>query len=116
IITNALCRQALPVYGAGANVRDWLHVEDHATALVSIATRGRVGERYNIGGRNERRNIDVVNKICDLLDKFAPIGRPHADLIRFVADRPGHDHRYALNCSKVEVELGWRAEKSFDAG
>lgn len=116
IILNALEGKPLPVYGDGANVRDWLYVEDHARALDLIAERGRIGETYNVGGRNERRNIDVVRKVCALMDVFHPSGAPHADLITFVADRPGHDARYAVDATKLETELGWMAQETFDTG
>ncbi|GAC1574018.1 MAG: dTDP-glucose 4,6-dehydratase [Sphingomicrobium sp.] len=115
-ILNALSGRELPVYGAGENVRDWLYVEDHARALDLIAEKGRPGETYNVGGRNERRNIDVVQKICAVLDERAPDGAPHARLIRFVTDRPGHDARYAIDASKLESELGWKAQETFDTG
>jgi len=116
IILNALHQKPLPVYGAGQNVRDWLYVEDHARALDLIVERGRIGEKYNIGGRSERRNIDVVRGVCAILDDLRPIGRPHASLIAFVADRPGHDLRYAIDASKLEGELGWRPQESFETG
>ncbi len=116
IILNAIHGKPLPVYGAGANVRDWLYVEDHARALDLIVQRGRVGEKYNVGGRNERRNVDVVRRICAILDAMRPIGRPHESLITFVADRPGHDLRYAIDATKLECELGWRALETFDSG
>ncbi len=116
VILNALHGKPLPVYGKGENVRDWLYVDDHAKALVLIATTGRIGEKYNVGGRNERRNIDVVHTICAALDRLRPAAEPHASLIRFVADRPGHDHRYAIDATKLESELGWRAEENFDTG
>ncbi|KQZ81976.1 dTDP-glucose 4,6-dehydratase [Mesorhizobium sp. Root157] len=117
VILNALHGEPLPVYGAGANVRDWLYVEDHARALALVATKGRVGENYNIGGRAERTNLSVVETICDLLDEKRPrIKGRYRDLINFVTDRPGHDRRYAIDCSKIERELGWRAEESFDSG
>ena len=115
-ILNALSGRELPVYGAGENVRDWLYVEDHARALDLIAERGRPGETYNVGGRNERRNIDVVRRICAVLDELAPAGAPHDRLIRFVIDRPGHDARYAIDASKLESELGWCAQDGFDTG
>jgi dTDP-glucose 4,6-dehydratase len=116
IILKALEGQPLPVYGDGANVRDWLYVEDHARALATILERGRPGETYNVGGRNERRNIDVVRRICAIMDELRPAGAPHDRLITFVADRPGHDHRYAIDATKLETELGWRAQETFDTG
>lgn len=116
IILNALEGKSLPVYGNGANVRDWLYVEDHARALDIIAERGRVGETYNVGGRNERRNIDVVMRICDLMDQLRQREAPHSQLISYVADRPGHDARYAIDATKLETELGWRALETFDTG
>lgn len=115
-ILNALAGERLPVYGKGDNVRDWLYVEDHARALDLIIERGRVGETYNVGGRNERRNIEVVQRICAVLDEFVPANRPREDLIEFVVDRPGHDARYAIDATKLESELGWRAQESFDTG
>jgi dTDP-glucose 4,6-dehydratase len=116
IILNALNERELPVYGDGSNVRDWLYVEDHARALFLILTRGHPGEKYNVGGRNERSNLEVVEAICALLDRLAPARRPHRELICFVTDRPGHDARYAIDASKTESELGWRANESFDGG
>jgi dTDP-glucose 4,6-dehydratase len=116
IILNALDGKPLPVYGAGLNVRDWLYVEDHARALHLIASRGRLGEKYNVGGRNERRNIDVVRAVCRIMDELAPKNHPHEDLITTVADRPGHDARYAIDATKLEDELGWRAQVNFDGG
>jgi len=115
-ILNALDGRDLPVYGAGDNIRDWLFVEDHARALDLIAEKGRVGETYNVGGRNERRNIDVVRTICAVLDKLRPTNAPRETLIRFVTDRPGHDARYAIDATKLENELGWRAQEDFDSG
>jgi dTDP-glucose 4,6-dehydratase len=115
-ILNALEGRPLPVYGRGANVRDWLYVDDHARALVLVAGKGRVGETYNVGGRNERRNIDVVARICDVLDELRPGGAPHSRLITYVTDRPGHDARYAIDATRIETELGWRAEMTFDTG
>ncbi|HET8749384.1 MAG TPA: dTDP-glucose 4,6-dehydratase [Sphingomicrobium sp.] len=115
-ILNALAGERLPVYGKGENVRDWLYVEDHARALDTIVERGRVGETYNVGGRNERRNIDVVRRICSVLDQLSPANRPREELIEFVADRPGHDARYAIDASKLEKELDWRAQETFDTG
>lgn len=116
IILNALEGRALPVYGNGSNVRDWLYVEDHARALDLIAERGRIGETYNVGGRNERRNIDVVMQVCDLMDRLRPRGVSHRDLIAYVTDRPGHDARYAIDATRLESELGWRAHETFDTG
>jgi dTDP-glucose 4,6-dehydratase len=118
VILNGLEGKRLPVYGKGANVRDWLYVDDHASALETIIMNGQVGESYNVGGRAERANLAVVETICDLLDARRPLtdGRPRRDLIEFVADRPGHDRRYAINPAKIENELGWRAAESFETG
>jgi len=115
-ILNALEGRPLPVYGQGANVRDWLYVDDHARALVLVAEKGIVGETYNVGGRNERRNIDVVTRICEILDDVRPASAPHAGLITYVTDRPGHDARYAIDATRIETELGWRAQMTFDTG
>ena len=118
IILNALEGKSLPVYGRGDNVRDWLYVEDHARALVAVAERGRPGESYNVGGWNERTNLDVVHAVCRLVDEMAPdaaIG-PRAALIRYVADRLGHDKRYAIDASKIKRELGWTPQESFETG
>lgn len=115
-ILNALAGERLPVYGKGENVRDWLYVEDHARALDLIAGEGRPGETYNVGGRNERRNIDVVRTICGVLDELAPANRAREELIEFVTDRPGHDARYAIDATKLETELGWSARENFDTG
>ena len=116
MIISAMEGKSLPVYGSGNNVRDWLFVEDHARALDMIAERGRVGETYNVGGRNEQRNIDVVNRICGLMDEFRPEPGPHSRLITYVQDRPGHDARYAIDATKLEQELGWKAVENFDTG
>lgn len=115
-ILNALAQKNLPIYGKGDNVRDWLYVEDHARALDVIISKGRVGETYNVGGRNEKRNVEVVERICAVLDRLRPNSKPYADLITFVKDRPGHDARYAIDATKLETELGWRAEENFDTG
>ena len=115
-ILNALDGKALPVYGRGENIRDWLFVEDHARALDIIVERGRIGETYNVGGRNERRNIDVVRRICAVLDERRPAAAPRESLIAFVTDRPGHDARYAIDATKLETELGWKARENFDSG
>jgi dTDP-glucose 4,6-dehydratase len=114
-ILNAIEGKPLPVYGKGKNVRDWLHVEDHARALERIASGGSVGESYNVGARSERSNLQVVEAICDLVDVRLG-GGPRRQLITFVDDRPGHDRRYAIDPSKLERELGWRAEESFESG
>ena len=116
IILNALEGEKLPVYGDGSNVRDWLFVEDHARALHLIVTKGRLGEKYNVGGSNERSNIQVVRRICELMDRCSPAGAPHERLISFVQDRPGHDKRYAIDAAKLEAELGWRAQETFETG
>ncbi len=116
VILNALEGRPLPVYGDGSNVRDWLFVEDHARALRLILQRGRVGQKYNVGGRNERTNLQVVQAICDLVDELAPREGSRRELITFVTDRPGHDARYAIDATKLETELGWRAEEDFDTG
>jgi dTDP-glucose 4,6-dehydratase len=117
-ILNAIAGEPINVYGLGENVRDWLFVDDHANALIAVSDRGTVGETYVISGRSECRNIDVVNATCGLLDELrvAPNGVRHGDLIRFVADRPGHDYRYAIDPSKIERELAWRAAESFESG
>lgn len=118
MIIKGLAEASLPVYGRGAQVRDWLHVEDHATALHDILTRGRPGESYNVGARSERTNFQVVEAICDLLDELNPrgSGKSHRELIGFVTDRPGHDFRYAIDPAKIERELGWAPRYSFDQG
>ncbi len=116
MILNGLEEKPLPVYGAGANIRDWLHVEDHADALWLVLMRGTPGQVYNIGGNAERRNIDVVHLICDLLDETVPAGKPRRELIAFVTDRPGHDARYAMDISRIAAELDWRPSHSFESG
>lgn len=118
VIANALDERPLPVYGKGANVRDWLFVEDHARALEAVMSKGRAGESYNIGGRAERTNLEVVEAICRLLDTRRPRagGRSHLDLVVFVTDRPGHDRRYAIDPTKSERELGWTPLETFESG
>jgi dTDP-glucose 4,6-dehydratase len=118
VILNGLEGKALPVYGDGANIRDWLYVDDHARALRLIVERGRPLQTYNVGGRNERSNLQVVHAICDLLDELGPklTRGSRRDLITFVKDRPGHDRRYAIDATKLETELGWRAEETFETG
>ena len=120
VILNALSGKPLPVYGDGSQVRDWLYVEDHARALIEVLNRGAVGETYNIGGHNEQQNIEVVTAICELLEELAP-GKPegvdaYGDLITFVADRPGHDRRYAIDASKIQRELDWVPAETFESG
>lgn len=117
MILNARDRKPLPVYGDGQNVRDWLYVEDHCTAIATVLARGSVGEAYNIGGWNEKRNLDIVHLICDLVDEVeGSAGSSRRDLITFVKDRPGHDRRYAMNATKIERELGWRPLETFETG
>ncbi|KAA0677450.1 dTDP-glucose 4,6-dehydratase [Azospirillum brasilense] len=116
MILKGLKGEPLPVYGKGDNVRDWLYVEDHARALRLVLEKGVIGESYNIGGYNERTNLDVVRTLCALLDELAPAGAPHDRLITFVADRPGHDKRYAIDASKITRELGWKPEETFETG
>ena len=116
VILNALHGQPIPVYGAGENVRDWLYVEDHADALLTVVQRGQVGRSYNIGGENEARNIDLVRMICTLMDELVPEGAPHDQLITFVTDRPGHDLRYAIDPKRMRGELGWRPSVTLEEG
>ena len=116
VILNALAGKPLPVYGDGSNVRDWLYVEDHARGIVAAALKGKPGEKYNFGGRAERRNLEVVEGICDALDEAVPAEASRRELITFVTDRPGHDKRYAIDCSKAERELGWTQTVSFEEG
>ncbi|MDF7807645.1 dTDP-glucose 4,6-dehydratase [Pontiellaceae bacterium B12219] len=138
VILNALDEKPLPIYGKGDNIRDWLYVEDHARALVTVVDSGRLGETYNVGGRNERTNLEVVETICDILDELRPrqsqndecslsndaessdqptnVAKSYRDLIIFVTDRPGHDARYAIDATKLETELGWKAQENFDTG
>jgi dTDP-glucose 4,6-dehydratase len=125
VILNALEGKALPIYGKGNQVRDWLYVEDHARALYKVVTEGKIGETYNIGGHNEKQNIEVVHTICDLLEELVPdnIYSKHSSntegfkgLITYVKDRPGHDIRYAIDASKIEKKLGWKPEETFESG
>ncbi len=116
VLINALEGKPLPVYGDGLNERDWLFVDDHVRALALALERGRVGETYTIGGRALRTNIEVVEKVCAALDRLRPAARPRRELIAFVADRPGHDRRYAIDPTKIERELGWRADETFESG
>jgi dTDP-glucose 4,6-dehydratase len=116
VILNALMGKPIPVYGAGENVRDWLYVEDHADALLLVLENGHTGRSYNIGGENEARNIDLVRMICGLMDEMHPAGAPHDRLIAFVADRPGHDARYAIDPARIRAELGWRPSVTLQEG
>jgi dTDP-glucose 4,6-dehydratase len=116
VILNALEGKSLPIYGKGDQIRDWLYVEDHARALYKVVTEGVVGETYNIGGHNEKRNIEVVKTICSILDVLVPKDSAYADQITYVADRPGHDRRYAIDSSKMQCELGWTPEDTFETG
>ncbi len=117
IILNALAAKPLPIYGDGQNIRDWLYVDDHIDAIYLVLQRGQIGETYNIGGNNEITNLAVVEKICNILDKLAPKPNFHySALITFVKDRPGHDRRYAINCGKINRDLGWQPQESFDTG
>jgi dTDP-glucose 4,6-dehydratase len=116
-ILNAIEMKPLPVYGNGANIRDWLFVEDHARALVEIALNGKIGDSYNVGGSNEWTNLDVVKKICAIVDELLPVSNQSRDtLITFVSDRPGHDQRYAIDASKIKRDLGWQPRETFDSG
>jgi dTDP-glucose 4,6-dehydratase len=116
VILNALEGRPLPVYGDGGHVRDWLYVDDHVDALIAVLQRGRAGQTYNIGGGSERTNLSVVHQICDILDQLKPINGSRRDLVQFVADRPGHDRRYAIDCSKIAQELGWTSSTLFEHG
>jgi dTDP-glucose 4,6-dehydratase len=117
-ILNALEGKALPIYGDGQNIRDWLYVEDHCIAIETVLDNGRPGEVYNVGGNSERTNLQVVTTLCGLLDELVPDSphRPHADLITYVDDRPGHDRRYAIDASKLEAELNWTPDENFSSG
>ncbi|MCS2156056.1 dTDP-glucose 4,6-dehydratase [Scandinavium sp. H11S7] len=116
VILNALEGKPLPIYGKGDQIRDWLYVEDHARALYTVVTQGKQGETYNIGGHNEKKNLDVVHTICDLLDEIVPKEVSYRDQITYVADRPGHDRRYAIDAEKISRELGWKPEETFESG
>jgi dTDP-glucose 4,6-dehydratase len=116
VILNALDGKELPIYGKGNQIRDWLYVEDHARALIKVATEGLIGETYNIGGHNEKQNIDVVETICTILDELVPKETRYQEQIIYVADRPGHDMRYAIDASKIQKELGWSPEETFESG
>ncbi|EKO3566116.1 dTDP-glucose 4,6-dehydratase [Vibrio metschnikovii] len=116
IILNALEGKSLPIYGNGDQIRDWLYVEDHARALTLVLTEGKVGETYNIGGHNEKKNIDVVRTICQILDRLVPQENPYETLIAYVKDRPGHDRRYAIDATKIATDLNWAPQESFESG
>ncbi|SFS19560.1 dTDP-glucose 4,6-dehydratase [Yoonia litorea] len=116
VILNALSGKDIPIYGAGENVRDWLYVEDHADALLTVLAHGRIGRTYNIGGENEARNIDLVRMICTILDRLRPNKTPYAEQITFVKDRPGHDLRYAIDPTRIRTELGWRPSVTLEEG
>ncbi|MFY0401414.1 dTDP-glucose 4,6-dehydratase [Pantoea dispersa] len=116
IISNALEGKPLPIYGKGDQIRDWLYVEDHARALYTVVSKAKVGTTYNIGGHNEKQNLEVVHKVCELLDELRPKNTPYAQQITYVADRPGHDRRYAIDASKIERDLGWKPQESFETG
>ncbi|HHD7218860.1 dTDP-glucose 4,6-dehydratase [Citrobacter werkmanii] len=116
VILNALEGKALPIYGKGDQIRDWLYVEDHARALYTVVTEGQIGETYNIGGHNEKKNIDVVHTICDLLDEIVPKAVSYREQITYVTDRPGHDRRYAIDADKISRELGWKPRETFESG
>ena len=116
IIRKALSGREIPIYGNGKNIRDWIYVNDHCKGIKLVLEKGKLGETYNIGGRNERENLYIAHTICDLLDKLVPNKMPYRDLINFVQDRAGHDFRYAINADKIENELGWEAEENFESG
>jgi dTDP-glucose 4,6-dehydratase len=118
MILNALAGKSLPIYGNGQNVRDWLFVTDHCRAIYAVLEKGRPGQMYNVGGNSEKTNLDVVDTLCTLLDDLVPESphRPHADLKTFVADRPGHDWRYAIDASKIRREIGWEPQETFESG
>ncbi|MGL5605401.1 MAG: dTDP-glucose 4,6-dehydratase, partial [Plesiomonas sp.] len=116
VILNALENKSLPIYGKGDQIRDWLYVDDHARALYKVVTEGKVGETYNIGGHNEKQNLEVVHTICDLLDEIVPKAESYRKQITYVADRPGHDRRYAIDASKMSAELNWQPQETFESG
>jgi len=116
VILNAVNGKALPIYGKGDNIRDWLYVDDHARALRLVLERGKLGETYNIGGWNEKTNLEVVQSICAILDELHPQGAPHSRLITYVQDRPGHDRRYAIDATKIARDLGWKPQETFETG
>ena len=116
IIRRAINNEIIPIYGDGKNIRDWLYVEDHCKGIDLALKKGKAGETYNIGGKNERDNLYIAHKICEILDKLKPKSEPYSKLITFVKDRPGHDFRYAIDATKIEIELGWKADENFETG
>ncbi len=116
VILNALEGKPLPIYGKGDQIRDWLYVEDHARALYKVVTEGKIGETYNIGGHNEKQNLEVVQSICSILDSLVPKATPYAEQITYVTDRPGHDRRYAIDATKMSIELNWQPQETFETG
>ena len=118
MIINCLNEAPLPVYGSGENIRDWLYVNDHCEAIYEVLKKGHIGQTYNIGGDNEITNLDIVNKICSIMDEEKPLssGKSYSNLIEFVEDRPGHDFRYAINASKIKNELNWHPSENFESG
>ena len=116
VILNALEGKPLPIYGKGDQIRDWLYVEDHARALYTVVTQGQIGETYNIGGHNEKKNLEVVHTVCDLLDEIVPKSGSYREQITYVTDRPGHDRRYAIDADKISRELGWKPQETFESG
>ena len=116
IILKALAGAPLPIYGDGSNVRDWLYVEDHADALLTVVQKGELGRSYNIGGENERTNLELVQTLCEILDELRPGPAPYAEQITFVTDRPGHDARYAIDPTRIATELGWRPSVTVEQG
>jgi dTDP-glucose 4,6-dehydratase len=116
IIRKAIQKQPIPIYGDGKNIRDWLYVDDHCKGIDIALHKGKLGETYNIGGKNERQNIYIATKISEILDELKPQNRPHKDLIEYVTDRPGHDFRYAIDADKIESKLGWSADETFESG
>jgi len=116
VILNALAGKDIPIYGKGDNIRDWLYVEDHADALLTVLSKGEIGRTYNIGGENEATNLDLVNMICTLLDEMKPGPKPYAEQITFVTDRPGHDMRYAIDPTRIRTELNWRPSVTVEEG
>ena len=116
IIRKAISGENIPIYGDGKNIRDWLYVLDHCTGIELVFNNGKLGETYNVGGKNERNNLYIANKICEILDEIHPVETSYKEQISFVKDRPGHDFRYAIDAAKLESELGWKADENFESG